>query len=151
MQRNTWQSTGQSTGRSIGLWIVSAAMAAGAAVGIAADADQAPAVRVAPRTTIYLYGEADLEKLRQANPSHYARAQSLIAESDEICKPGRDELEYVKYDAKAVSCRSMFIKTSNPPKRELGFTLDDVRYVAVITLKDTAPHFRHVPMDGTEK
>jgi hypothetical protein len=39
----------------------------------------------------------------------------------------------------------MLVKLSNPPKREIGFTLDAVRYVALVTLADSQPEFRQVP------
>jgi hypothetical protein len=129
---------------------IAVAVAMTAAVMAADGADEAPAVRTAP-PTIYLYGLTDLEKLRQVNPGHYARAQQIIAASDEICKPGRDEMIFAKFDAKDVSCQNMFVKTSNPPKREIGFTLDDVRYVALITLRGAEPTFHRVPLHGPSK
>lgn len=108
------------------------------------------AVSAADSAPIYLYGEADLAKLKASNPGHYARAEGVIASSEEICQPGKDEIQYVKYDAKDVRCQHMIVKTSNPPKREIGFTLDDVRYVAIITLKDAQARFYHVPRDPAD-
>jgi hypothetical protein len=132
--------------------VAMAATIAMTAAGMAADkADEAAPSRIAPPPLVYLYGRADMEKLREANPGHYARAQQIIAASDEICKPGKDEVYFAKFDAKDVSCQNMFVKTSNPPKREIGFTLDDVRYVALITLTDAEAKFRRVPLDGASK
>jgi hypothetical protein len=31
------------------------------------------------------------------------------------------------------------VKTSNPPKREISFRLDDTRYVALVTLTEDPP------------
>jgi hypothetical protein len=127
-------------------------MAMTAAAVLAADtADEATASQTTLRPPVYLYGVADLEKLRQANPGHYARAEQVIAASDEICKPGKDEVHFAKFDAKDVTCQNMILKTSNPPKREIGFTLDEVRYVALITLTDSEAQFRRVPLDGARK
>jgi hypothetical protein len=118
-----------------------AAMIALLAANAAIAADSAP---------IYLYGEADLAKLKASNPAHYARAEAIFASAEEICQPGKDEVYYAKFDAKNVRCQHMILKTSNPPRREIGFTLDDVRYVAVITLKDADARFYHVPRDPAE-
>jgi hypothetical protein len=98
----------------------------------------------APRV-VYLQGLQDMEKLKAANPDHYARAERIIAASDELCKPGPDQIEYVQFAAKDISCQGMLLRTSNPPKRQIGFTLDDVRYVALVTLNDAAAEFRRVP------
>jgi hypothetical protein len=127
------------------------AVAMSTAVTAAGGADEAPAAQTAQPTRVYLFGAADMEKLRQANPDHYARAQQIIAASDEICKPGKDEVHFAKFDAKDVSCQNMILKTSNPPKREIGFTLDEVRYVALITLTDSEGKFRRVPLEQAPK
>jgi len=122
-------------------------VAAVLAMSGALDSAVAGDARVAPTAThfVYLNGTADLEKLKQANPGHYDRAQKIIAASDELCKPGPDAVEFVRFEAQNISCQSMFIKTSNPPKRQLAFTLDDVRYVALITLTESDAKFRRVP------
>jgi len=114
-------------------------------ISIVAVANESPAQRPAPARVVYLYGVTSMEQLKSANPNHYARAERIIAAADEICKPGPDEVEFVKFDAKEISCRGMLVKLSNPPKREIGFTLDDVRYVALVTLTDSKPEFRQVP------
>jgi hypothetical protein len=112
---------------------------------IVAIANEPAAARpVAPRI-VYLYGATSMEQLKSANPNHYARAERIIAAADELCKPGPDQVEFVKFDAKEISCQGMLVKLSNPPKREIGFTLDDVRYVALVTLTDSKPEFRQVP------
>jgi hypothetical protein len=111
-------------------------------------ATSATMVMAAPPRVIYLYGATSMEHLRSANPNHFARAERIIAAADELCKPGPDEMQFVKFEAKEISCQAMMVKLSNPPKREIGFTLDDVRYVALVTLTDSKPQFRHVPDDG---
>jgi len=114
-------------------------------ISITAIANEPPAQRPAPPRLVYLYGATSMEQLKSANPNHYARAERIIAAADELCKPGPDEVQFAKFEAKEISCQGMQIKLSNPPKREIGFTLDDVRYVALVTLTDSKPEFRQVP------
>jgi hypothetical protein len=97
-------------------------------------------------TVVYLHGVQDMEKLKAANPDHYARAERIIAASDQLCEPGLDEIQFAKFEAKNISCQGMILRTSNPPKREIGFTLDDTRYVALVTVKDARAEFRRVPV-----
>ena len=108
-------------------------------------AEDAPAAVKQP-ATVYLRGDQDLEKLKAANPDHYARAKILMAAADVVCKPG--PLSVVPADAKAedTSCANMMVLTSYPPKRTIGFTLDDVRYVAYVVLTQSAAEFQHVPL-----
>jgi hypothetical protein len=89
-----------------------------------------------------------MAQLKSANPNHFARAERIIAAADELCKPGPDESQFVKFEASDISCQGSLIKLSNPPKREIGFTLDEVRYIALVTLTDSQPEFRRVPGDG---
>src|SRR5262249_82391 len=96
----------------------------------------------APPPVVYLYGAASMQQLKSANPNHFARAERIIAAADELCKPGPDELQFAKFEAKEISCRGSLIELSNPPKREIAFTLDDVRYIALVTLADSKPEFR---------
>jgi hypothetical protein len=50
------------------------------------------------------------------------------------------------------NCSGMLLKTSFPPKREIGFSIDDTWYIALVTVKDapalqTAPPGKVVPAD----
>jgi hypothetical protein len=96
---------------------------------------------VAPATqaVIYLNGPKSLAALQKANPIHYARAERIIAAANELCQPGPLESYYARFEARAISCAEMILKTSNPPKKELSFTLDRVRYVALVAITDMAP------------
>jgi len=119
------------------------ASAIGASVALAEDAPAA----VKQPSTVYLRGEQDLEKLKAANPDHYARAKILMAAADVVCKPG--PLSVVPADAKAkdASCANMMVLTSYPAKRTIGFTLDDVRYVAYVVLTQSTAEFQRVPLE----
>ena len=88
---------------------------------------------------VYLDDPAALEQLRKSNPTHYARAQKILAEANHLCRPKPDEVEYVKFGAKDISCIHSFLWTSNPPKRQIRFRLDDTQYVARVVLTDDPP------------
>jgi hypothetical protein len=88
---------------------------------------------------VHLDGPASLDELRTANPGHYARAQKILAAANHLCRPTAGKVEYAKFDAKNISCIRTLLKTSNPPKREISFRLDDTQYVALVTLTDDPP------------
>jgi hypothetical protein len=115
----------------------------------AAVADDAPAaVKQAP--TVYLRGEQDLAQLKAANPNHYERARKLMAAADVVCKPGPLSVVPAEASAKDTSCANMVVLTSYPPKRTIGFTLDDVRYVAYVVLTESVAEFQRVPLDPAQ-
>jgi hypothetical protein len=89
-------------------------------------------------TVVYL-DDATLAKLRTTNPNHYARAQKIFAAARELCKPGPPEVTFAKSDARDVSCSKMLLRTSNPPKREITFRLDDTRYIALVAMTEDPP------------
>jgi len=85
---------------------------------------------------VQLNGNADLARLRETNPDHYARAVRLMHAANALCKPGEPKLQNT--DGRDISC-AMLLLTSNPPKRALSFTLDDTRYVAIVTITADPP------------
>ena len=97
-----------------------------------------PGIKFHPPRIVYLNGAAGLAKLKSENPSHYARAQRILAAADELCRPGAAEVSYARFEARQVSCAGAFYKTSNPAKRQIGFTLDDTRYVALVPVDSAA-------------
>lgn len=99
----------------------------------------APAVTPVPKQTIYLYGEADLARLRAENPDHYTRAQRVFAAANHLCRPGAPRTEYAAAAARDLECEAVLLRTSNPPKFTLSFTLDDTRYIALLTVTDDPP------------
>ena len=88
---------------------------------------------------VYLDGPASLAQLRASNPIHYQRALKIIDAANELCRPKAGELEYARFDAKNISCARALLKTSNPPKRQLSFRLDDTQYIALVTVTDDPP------------
>lgn len=85
---------------------------------------------------IYLDGPTSLAALQKANPGHYARAERIIAAAAQLCKPGALEANYANFEAQEISCADMLLKTSNPPKKQLAFRLDDTRYLALVSIDD---------------
>lgn len=92
-----------------------------------------------PDKTVYLDGQADLDRLRATNPGHYARAERIMAAANELCRPTSGDVWYARFDARDISCVEMLLKTSNPPKRQISFTLDDTRYIALVVITDDKP------------
>jgi hypothetical protein len=85
---------------------------------------------------VQLNSNADLARLRETNPEHYARALRLMHAANTLCKPGEPKLQNT--DGRDISC-AMLLLTSNPPKRALSFTLDNTRYVAIVTITADRP------------
>jgi hypothetical protein len=83
--------------------------------------------------TIDLDASGALEALQQTNPTHYVTVRTILAEV--FLRPGTEVPRWlrVSFNAQGISYPPI-VFTSHPPKRLLSFTLDDTRYVAVITL-----------------
>lgn len=103
---------------------------------IALTVTLAPHAATAFPQYVYLYGQSDLDRLRATNPGHYARAERIMAAANELCRPKPGDLSYAKFDARDISCANMLVKTSNPPKRQISFTLDHTHYIALVALTD---------------
>jgi len=110
-----------------------------ALVGASYALAEPPAITPLPRQTVYLYGDHDLQWLRQSNPDHYARAEHILAAANHLCRPGLPRTEFAAASAHDVHCAEMLLRTSNPPKFSLSFTLDDTRYIALLTVTDDPP------------
>lgn len=121
----------------------------GASIFAAAFAADEPRVPTQSPPVVWLRGLSDLDKLKQSNPDHYARAERIMAAADQVCKPGPLRAVPTEAKAKDVSCESMLVLTSYPPKRQIGFTLDDVHYVALVVLTEAAAQFQRLPLDRT--
>ena len=96
------------------------------------------------KRTVYL-DHVVLEELKKSNPEHYAQAQRVMAAASELCAPNRARL----WQAMSVSngdCSGMVLKTSYPPKRQIGFQIDDTQYIALVTVTD-APALLVPPPD----
>jgi hypothetical protein len=93
-----------------------------------------PAPSPPTRLWVHLNGAADMERLRATNPNHYLRAQRIIAAANEICQPGPTRAYPARFKDEYASCESMFWLSSYPPKKRLEFHLDDVGYIALVSV-----------------
>ncbi len=104
-----------------------------ASVALADEGFTSPASR-----TVYLDGPSDLARLQKANPAHYARAEKILAQANQLCRPGAGQLHAV-VGARDLKCAASFLRTSNPAKLQITFTLDDTHYVALVAITDDPP------------
>ena len=82
---------------------------------------------------VTLNSAADLERLRHTNLPHYLRAQKIIAAANVICHPGSPGSSAARFDEPGPHCGELWL-ASNPPKKVLSFDLDDVHYIALVTV-----------------
>jgi hypothetical protein len=79
-----------------------------------------------------------LANLRASNPAHYAQAVEILASANHLCRPTGGELQQAQSESDA-SCSASVLQTSNPPKREIRFSLDRIQYAARVTVTDDPP------------
>jgi len=74
-----------------------------------------------------------IESLARQNPDHYAKIERILA--DVARRPPETVPRWMnaEFGAQGVSFPRV-LKTSDPPKRSLSFTLDATRYEAVVTV-----------------
>jgi len=113
-----------------------ASAAAHAAVAAEAPATIGPA-------TVRLYTSADLEHLRETNLYHYLRAEKILAAANEICRPKATQTYLARFNDADPRCGSMWM-TSFPPKKQLSFHLDNVYYIALVTVTAKIGKLVHV-------
>lgn len=85
---------------------------------------------------VLLDGDEALAKLQISNPRHYAIARRIFAAATEICNLGDAEPILTKYGADYIGCARGLWLTSNPPKREIFFHIDDTAYSARVVVKE---------------
>jgi hypothetical protein len=85
------------------------------------------------RVWVHLNGVHDLEHLRATNFNHYLRARKILAAANEICQPGPAQTFPARFSSDYPSCEGMWL-TSYPPKKHLTFHLDDVGYIALVSV-----------------
>jgi len=86
------------------------------------------------KRTVYL-DRVVLEDLKKSSPARYAQVRSVMAAASEICAPNAGR-QWAIANVESASCFGMVLKTSYPPKREIGFQIDDTWYVALVTVRD---------------
>jgi hypothetical protein len=88
---------------------------------------------VVPRSRVYLNSAADLERLRDTNLDHYLRAQQILASVNAICSQERGNAHPIHVGGALPVCGELW-KTSLPPKVQLTFQLDDISYIAIVSV-----------------
>jgi hypothetical protein len=128
-----------------------ALIAAALSVTAAAETPPAPTGLTfqVPKRTVHLNRLA-LEELRQSNPSHFAEAQRVLAAASTLCAPGALRA-WETLRLPEASCKEAFLRTSNPPKREISFQLDETLYVALVTVRDAAPEMHRLSPNENHK
>ena len=86
------------------------------------------------KRTVYLDHLA-LQEMKKSNPDRYAQVRKVMASASELCAPNAAR-QWSVANVSAASCSGAFLKMSFPPKREIGFQIDDTWYVALVTLYD---------------
>jgi hypothetical protein len=129
----------------LGVFCAATAMAAPPTGSASASEDDTtiPASRLAKQ--VYLTDARALDELRISNPGHYTRAKRILADADEICRPGKPRVVPLQSDAQDIACTRSLIFTSYPPQRQLRFRLDDTDYIAMVFLKETGAKLTPVP------
>ena len=91
---------------------------------------------VAGPETVDLRDAAALERLREDNPAHHAAIRQILAGLAE--KPERVEGDWLQatFDAREVELSRLLLKTSDPPRQQLSFTLDTTRYTLHVVRSD---------------
>ena len=93
-----------------------------------------------PRS-VDLRDQRQVEQLKASNPAHFATIERILAavlDSPEQVTEGRLR---TNFNAKDFSLQRAILRTSNPPKQLLQFTLDDVRYKMYVVRSDMTPGF----------
>ena len=77
-----------------------------------------------------------LEQLQRANPAHFEKIQQVLTGLQDEPRRAESDWLQVSFNARDVDLSRHLIRTSNPPKQLLRFTLDDVRYIMYVTRSD---------------
>lgn len=76
-----------------------------------------------------------LERILATNPAQYEKVMGILEKvSTSVSCETLPQLLKVQYGAEGVECSGSLILTSEPPKRHLRFTLDDVQFAGNVVL-----------------
>jgi hypothetical protein len=84
-------------------------------------------------TEIDLNEPGALDRLARDNPDHYAKIRRILAEVDEIPEQSVGRWMKAQFNATDITY-SPILFTSNPPQKEISFTLEATHYEALIFL-----------------
>lgn len=87
------------------------------------------------RRVVYLNGPEAMAELEKTNPRHYAIARKILAAGPELCEAGAPRIYKATLGAEEISCSGFLLRTSNPPKKQISFELEDATYIALVVVK----------------
>jgi hypothetical protein len=87
------------------------------------------------RRVVYLNGPESMAELERANPRHYEIAKKILAAGPELCDAGAPRVYQAYMGAEEISCAGFLLRTSNPPKKQISFELEDATYIALVEVK----------------
>jgi hypothetical protein len=106
------------------------------------------------KRTVYL-DSVVLEELKKSNPERYVQVRRVMTSASEMCKPNAART-WALANAPAPDCSTLVLKTSYPPKRQIGFAVGDTWYIANVIVRDApalvqAEPGKVVPLDARWK
>jgi hypothetical protein len=87
------------------------------------------------RRVVYLNGPEAMAELEKTNPKHYAIARQILAAGPQLCEAAGQRVYQATMGAEEITCSSFLLRTSNPPKKQISFELEDATYIALIEVK----------------
>lgn len=89
--------------------------------------------------TVDLRDQRALEQLKASNPAHFESIRRIMAAVLERPEQVTESWLRTNFNAKHFSLQRGVLRTSDPPKQLLQFTLEDVRYKMYIIRSDVNP------------
>ena len=90
-----------------------------------------------PGATVDLNWPGAMDRLKRDNPAHHKKVQAILASASTLPSPRAEQFVRATYDAKDVFFGPVVL-TSDPPKVDLRFRLDDVVYSKRVMLRVSA-------------
>jgi hypothetical protein len=109
-------------------------LAAAAMCGSVASADE-----VRERRVVYLNGPEAMAELERINPKHYEIAKLILASGPKLCEAGAPRVYQLHMGADEITCSNFLLRTSNPPKKQISFELEDAVYIALVVVEGSEP------------
>ena len=79
-----------------------------------------------------------LDVLARNKPQHYTKVREILTAVQKQPESEVPKWMRTRFDARNVSYEPLLLVT-NPPKRRLSFTIDEVRYQSTVTLTNPKP------------
>jgi hypothetical protein len=99
----------------------------------------ASAQEVRERRVVYLNGPEAMAELEKTNPKHFAIATQILASGPKLCEAGAPRVYQLHMGADEITCSNFLLRTSNPPKKQISFELEDAVYIALVVVEGSEP------------